>query len=450
MTLSCRKEWAESLFCPYCGEGLKVIHVLSRRYGRIKNGVIGCSCTRFPVTEGIVNLGALGRAQLKTPVELLMNGDPEGACQVQLEIETLRGMNSFRIINKLARLGLPCFDDIISAFRRHIASPFMACGTFESALRILNIGEFGIYLKNRIAHPSLLATLPIIMLFPHLKCPRTLDIGCGTGHFEYLMKRFYPQAEITCTDRFFTNLYLAQKFFLPDARYVCTDNELKLPFSDPFDLVFSSDVLHFQNNKTMIANEMVRLLENDGYLVLAHLHNSLGFNIEQGYPLTPREWQMQFPGLPTRLFNEENILMDFVQKGQIDLRQEHSHELLSNSDSLCLIGNRQSDFSAFFHDRLFPDLVKSPGPWALNPLYRHDPAKQGSNTYTLFWESEKFKRECHLLEKILPADIRIDKEIWANGSINTAEGPLAALVKQFSILPCPANYAKGKLCLMEF
>jgi SAM-dependent methyltransferase len=444
MSLSFEKEWAETLFCPYCGEGLNTIHVLSRRYGRIKDGVVGCSCTRFPVTEGIVNLGALGSAQLKAPVELLMKGDYKGACQVQLEIETLRGMNSFRVINRLVRLGLPWLGGILSAFRRHVAPPFMASDTFESALKILNIDEFGIYLKNRIAHPSLLATLPIIMLFPRLKCPRILDVGCGAGHFEYLMKRFYPEAEITCTDRFFTNLYLAQKFFLPDARYVCTDNDLKLPFSDPFDLVFSSDVLHFHDNKAMIGNEMMRLLKNDGYLVLTHLHNSSRFNIEQGYPLNPQEWRMQFPGLPTRIFNEETILMDFIQKGLVDLRQAHSSERLSDSDALCLIGNRQSDFSALFHEQLFSDLVKSPGPWVLNPLYGHDPAKQGSDAYTLFWESEKFKRECHLLEKIMPADIRIDKEIWESNGIKTAEGRFAALVKQFSILPSPANYADGK------
>src|SRR5262249_40631579 len=57
-----------------------------------------------------------------------------------------------------------------------------------------------------------------------------LDFGCGMGQASFLISRMWPNSNIVCADYSFCTLYVAKKYFVPSASYVCLDGNYLLPF----------------------------------------------------------------------------------------------------------------------------------------------------------------------------------------------------------------------------
>lgn len=105
-------------------------------------------------------------------------------------------------------------------------------------------------------------------------CPQAiLDLGCGTGYFESLLKKLYPTAKIIGLDKSNGMLERAQlkevEHQLTDINWVngCAEN---LPFSDhSFELVYSNLMLHWSNNFVRCLKEIHRILKPEGLLLFS-------------------------------------------------------------------------------------------------------------------------------------------------------------------------------------
>lgn len=108
-----------------------------------------------------------------------------------------------------------------------------------------------------------------------IRCqPQTiLDLGCGTGHIEFFLKKTYPAAKIIGLDKANGMLTQAQYKEKEQAysktHWVCGYAE-NLPFNDhAFELVYSNLMLHWSVDFTKSLNEIRRVLKPGGLLLFS-------------------------------------------------------------------------------------------------------------------------------------------------------------------------------------
>ncbi|NIK89096.1 trans-aconitate methyltransferase [Rhizomicrobium palustre] len=88
-----------------------------------------------------------------------------------------------------------------------------------------------------------IVTEELIARAAHLQPRSILDIGCGTGLLTALARKHWPDGAITAVDAAPAMLATARAK-LPGVRFIEAD-AARLPFSEKFDLVLSSMVLHW-------------------------------------------------------------------------------------------------------------------------------------------------------------------------------------------------------------
>lgn len=96
-----------------------------------------------------------------------------------------------------------------------------------------------------------------------------LDVGCGTGEILYMLKNIYPAISLYGIDISREMLKQAEDKGLCKVNLLLGDAE-NLPFeNENFDLLVCTDSFHHYPNPQKAINEFYRVLENDGYLLLA-------------------------------------------------------------------------------------------------------------------------------------------------------------------------------------
>src|SRR5262249_51249103 len=149
---------------------------------------------------------------------------------------------------------------------------------------------------------------------------------------------------------------------------ICCDANKPLPFArEAFSLVFCSDAFHYIWSKRLLADEMARLAGDNGVIVLAHLHSSLGENYSAGMPLTPAGYPGLFEGTDPRLYKESAVLDAVVRCRPLELAAGHADADLAGESALVLIATRLQKFSPVWRP---PDGPHRSGTLAVNPLYR--------------------------------------------------------------------------------
>jgi len=140
------------------------------------------------------------------------------------------------------------------------------------------IGRLGLqrfwttYLKHRFSATSFRCAMPLIQ-DAHPRNGWMIDIGCGIGTSSFVFAKRMPASRIVCQNLEFTGLYLARRFVVPGAHYLCSDFGEPQPFDDgAFELVFSSDALQYVGDKQAACREVGRLVASDGRALLVHNH----------------------------------------------------------------------------------------------------------------------------------------------------------------------------------
>src|SRR5688572_9396353 len=147
---------------------------------------------------------------------------------------------------------------------------------------------------------------------------RVLDVAGGTGHLTRDMCAYAE--EVILADLSFAKLWLARRFIAPSCQTVCCDAGEPLPFApSAFSLVVCSDAFHYVWRRRLLAGEMIRLLAEDGTIVLLHLHNLSAENVSAGMPLSPAAYRELFAGLETRIFKESSAFASLLTQQALDL-----------------------------------------------------------------------------------------------------------------------------------
>lgn len=310
----------ESLHCPYTGSAMTAEAVVTEPVGGIDYGVVASEAGEFPIVSGILRLRV---DELRLPiVDLVKTGRYGEALRTAMEVP-FHGRRA-AAINWLTRagyfLGARRVAAYATAYKRLLFRPLEVEGS--TFARVLSIARHETGAGGQLYRFSMPTFLPVYPLI-HLIKPgaSVLDFGSGTGHGAFLISRLCPGAAVTCADYSFSVLYLAKRYFLSNARFVCLDGNFPLPFaSSSFSHVFSSDALHLIDGKLGLAKEFERCLDETGTVVLPHLHNQL-FPAKFGKSLTPRGYARLFADMYCRVYAEDDLVRQYLCEDVLDLEQ---------------------------------------------------------------------------------------------------------------------------------
>src|SRR5215475_11383109 len=323
-----RLKLLEILQCPYCGGSFELDggHSLRMSGDEVNTGVLRCQCAGYPVVDGVPVLMATYAGD--SVFQRLLTDDPELALFAALELDEERQ----------------------AAFRRFLARD--DAGTYRDCLEIFLPGDEGPYFVHRFANPTYLvgqAILRAVGVDRRLFARRAIDLAGGSGHLTRALCQIAGGADVFLAETNFWKLWIARRITAPECIPVCCDAEAPLPFKpDSFSLALCSDAFHYIWSKRQFASEMMRLVGDDGVIVVNHAHNALQENYSVGLPLAPRWWRNLLAEHGARLFKESEVLDSVVEHRAVDLSRDYTDEELEGEKALFLIATRlQGIFRAY-------------------------------------------------------------------------------------------------------
>lgn len=441
-------EFLELLKCPYCGTDLKVGDTYEAKEGKLISGSVKCECSTFTVLEGILNLKISPLNRFLARLVREENTGDAAALSLWSYAESLYKLASFlestgtpgKLLGKMV-LGL----GQAMAQRTHRKYSDSRLSFYQ----LLGSSPAEMYLKHRFSAESLWSLYPFVPLLK-LRKGRILDLGCGVGHASSILSSCVEPGQLVCADTMFSNLYLAKKYFAQEAEYICLDANYPLPFKEGvFDTVLMLDAFHYVEARALLAVEMQRILNQQGLLLLLHLHNSLIPNPAPGVPLSPSGWANLFQQLPVKLLPERNSIEDFALNDRLDLAKEYTMSELNSARALVIAGTRDK---ALYHvyPEVASDFLCNKGNLIINPIYSINHAAERLVLQRKF-PNETFRKEYPFTEGYLPERYHIEGElaqVLRGRTLDIASRELSEqgflcleeLMRKFIIINVPANY----------
>ena len=409
------------LRCPFCGTRVSLVEnsALVRASGRIELGVLGCECCAFPIVAGIPVM--IADDTTRDAMHAMEAGRREEA------LFTLLGLDKPRA----------------EAFRALLARG--AQSTYRDVLAILSLDAEGTYFIYRFSDPTYMMAEALLWALGQQRwavAGRSLDLCGGTGHLTRVLAGLQrPGGTIlpstVLADVCFWKLWLATRFTSPGCAPVCCDANQPLPFTrDAFSMVVLSDAFPYIWHKRLLAEEMMRLANPDGVVVMPQLHSALGENFSAGDTLTPAAYRALFAPQQPRLFSDERLLTQVLERRMVDLTFDVSPTDLRGEPSLTLVASRRADL---FRRYEVPDAREVAGELKVNPLYRVE-RRGGSSVLTLTFPTPEYEEEFGACKRYLPDTVTVDADLTGTILPVTLGSDYEELRRRRVVIDAPLHY----------
>jgi SAM-dependent methyltransferase len=329
-------------------------------------------------------------------------------------------------------------DERQEAFKGLLARGSAA--TYREFIELMYPGVEGPYFVHRFANPTYLVGQTVLRaLGGDRRCfaRRAIDLCGGLGHMARALCQLSGGAEVLLTEGTFWKLWLAKRITAPECVPVCCDAEAPLPFKPhSFSLALCSDAFHYIWSKRLFAGEMMRLVGDDGVVVLNHLHNALQENYSTGLPLAPKWWRNLFAELGARVFKESEVLDSVLEYRQVDLSHDYTDEELAGEQALLLIATK---LAGLFRVYDYPGAQLDTGLWRINPLYEVERVG-GSAVLRLRFPDRQYEDEFKACKRYLPAQLEVTDEALRKLSAGEIDAELYGLAECYVALSVPKGY----------
>lgn len=364
-----RRNFLAAFHCPYSGLPLSLSMDLDGDGEEVNYGIVSTEAMDFPIVEGILRLHV---DEYREPiVRHVREGRRSQALAVALDRGPFGGRASAAInfaCSLAFRTGFNSTGERLKTLKRKRARVLSnSDATFAEIAEKLSPYSNYSHQMCRFTMPGFLSTFALTHL---VRLDRwVLCFACGTGHEPFLISRLWPNAKIVCADYSFCALYMAKRYFAPEASYVCLDGDYLLPFaSGQFSTIFSSDTLPVLDSKLNLAQEFRRVGDGRAVTLLPHMHNRLVSPFAKS--LTPRGYRQLFRDLEIRIMPDDKVVRDYFFDDMIDFTGDWSdEELAACGQHLSIIASRDS--SAFVKsENLWEQRMRSICHPCINPAYR--------------------------------------------------------------------------------
>jgi ubiquinone/menaquinone biosynthesis C-methylase UbiE/uncharacterized protein YbaR (Trm112 family) len=459
-----RADLLSQLVCPNCGGALTASIRSPSQGGEIEYGILTCGCNEYPIIGGIPIFKAEGRVDvmqqtsdsvlhygpsIKELISLVRAGQYEKALLLLLVIPK-------RIVNELlaavdyvpqkARAGVQALGRRLwSNQQRKNRDLLVNMEKGTTAIELIGFfyghslrSELCNHFSYKFSQPRHLAGLSLASLLPVSEKP-ILDLACGFGHFMHYWIMSHPGQRVVGVDRNFFQLYVARHWVAPDADFICSEADLKLPFSShSFGGVFCADAFHCFLRRWQCAEEMKRLIEPAGWIILARFGNSEA-EPREGYELSVEGYLKLFDGLFWRMFSEDDLLRGYLKRLGPQLEEPSTLSALAPHKWLYLVASgRPERFRDYPRFETWPHSV---GRLKLNPLYREvnrDPA--GNMTVEFQFPSRWYEFENSACSQYMPKRAVISTNTLHALSARAWSDEIESLVRQCVIIGVPDRY----------
>jgi ubiquinone/menaquinone biosynthesis C-methylase UbiE/uncharacterized protein YbaR (Trm112 family) len=449
------------LCCPFCGGSLDVT-AASQSADVVEYGVLTCYCSRYPLIAGIPILqrDSLGRTRQSIPtlVTLIESDRQREALLSALfsflpatalvppwmhRLPSMRGIGRVKTLTHQWMLRRWCEEEgplLFDPVQRITALDlfkFYFCNTSLQAVSAYN------YFAFRFGQPRHLVALSFASL---LRRPGQciLDLACGFGHITYSLTQHAKQSLIIGLDHNFYALYVAKYWLAPEAEYVCCESDIALPFSDyAFSAVFCSDAFHDFVHKVTCINELKRLVQRDGVIMLVSLRNALMNKEYSPLLLPPRGYQALVSDMPHRLTDDQEVLDRYLQKQGPLLARAASVESLTGKSWLSVVASHNTEIFQDYGS--FAEWPHAEGRLGLNPLYVEEDmaAPQQARLHRRF-PALAYEEENHECKRYLPETIGVSVKALKDIATGVLTPEIQQLIEQYVVLAMPERYQERR------
>jgi uncharacterized protein YbaR (Trm112 family) len=415
-----RVETLEILRCPYCGGRLDLVTSLFHRRSsdEIQDGVLGCQCCIFPVVDGIPVLHLLPAAT--TARDQIQAGRPDLARRTMVGLDDEAGARAFE------------------------AAAESDSATYRETVEALGPNFEGGYFLYRFSDPTYIVAQAVTRAVAATVLggsKRAIDICGGSGH----VTRTLPElstAPPVLADLFYPKIWLARRFTAPGCEPVCCDGNAPMPFArGAFSLAMCTDAFMFIWTKRQFVNEMERLVDASGAVLIGHAHNERVWSPSHGQPLSPEGYAALFETIEPRLFAEAGLFADVVNGGPLDLSRHDSTADLERDSALTIVASRHPGVYA---RHAVPIPTAAAGEFRVNPLYvPADDAAAAASPGTrlrLRFPSEDYEQEYGACREYLPEEVTLDPAAAAALATGRVSPEIADLVRRKVIVDLPKRY----------
>ena len=408
------------LRCPFCGSPLALDAATAvRAGGHVTYGVLGCPCCAYPIVDGIPVMIADDRA--RAAMNAIEAGHPGEALDVTLGLD----------------------DAGRAAFHALLARGDAA--TYRDAMAVLNADAEGTYFLYRFSDPTFVtasAVLRAVAQAPHVTSGWVVDVCGGSGHLTRVLAGLAAPARTLVADVYYWKLWLARRYMAPGVQAVCCDANDPLPFARGLaSLVVLSDAFPYIWRRRTLAEELMRLVDARGALVMPHLHSALGDNHSAGITLSPVAYAHLFAPIGPRLFADAPLFEGVVAEATVDLTTPRAPDTFTDEPSLTLVASRTPEV---FARRAVPLPVAVHGTLAVNPLYAVAATPDGS-TLTLTFPTPEYEDEFGACRRYLPDTVTLPFPVTAPLEVEATRTALGArydeLRRRLVLIDAPRRYA---------
>lgn len=375
------------LRCPFCGSPLAEVDSAwsVRGDAGLDYAVLGCPCCWYPVVDGIPVMIADDRA--RQAMDAIQAGQPAAALEAALGLDA-SAREAFRALQARGD-----------------------AATYREAIGVLSPDAEGTYFIYRFSDPTFVtasAVLRAVAQAPGVADGWIVDVCGGSGHLTRLLAALGAPARTVVADVYFWKLWLARHFTAPGVEAVCCDANDPLPFARGLaSLVVLSDAFPYIWRRRALAEELMRLVDAAGALVMPHLHSALGENHSAGMTLTPAGYADLFSPMAPRLFPDAPLFDAVVDRARVDLTHAQAPEAFTAEPSFTLVASRTPEVFAV---REMPPPVAVAGTLAVNPLYALT-RTEGGTTLTLRFPTPEYEDEFGACRRYLPESLHVPADL---------------------------------------
>ncbi len=291
------------------------------------------------------------------------------------------------------------------------------------------------YFAFRFGQPRHLVALSFATLIQRPGKP-VLDLSCGCGHITRNLVYRAKDSQVIGIDRFFLGLYIAKKWIAPEAEYVCCPSDTALPFPDGlFSAIMCSDAFHYFINKAAAVNELKRLIQNEGHILLAWVRNAR--ESSDGSPLPPEGYQNLVADMPHRLVSDREILSRYLKGQGPPLAQATDIKYFHREPTLSIVASYKPEI--FRNYGAFDEWPHAKGWLRLNPLYIQEEG-DASHIFIRRFPSRSYEEEHSESKNYLPERIEIYPKLLNDLENGEFTSDMENLIKQCVLLDIPDMY----------
>ena len=411
-----REALLDLLRCPFCGSRLTLVdnEALERDAGRIESGVLGCDCCAFPIVAGIPVF--IADDPTRDAMHQMEAGHGEQALFTLLGLDAARGASFRSLLKRGAR------------------------ATYREALSILSLDAEAECFLYRFSDPTYLTMQALLRGIGENRWAVSrpvLDLCGGSGHLTRVLSGLKPAGGTVDADVFFWKLWMAKRFMVPECEPICCDANSPLPFArGAFSLAVLADAFPYIWHKRMLADEMMRLVGPDGVIVMPHLHSSLGDNFSAGMTLTPEGYRDLFAQQQPRLFSDERLYRNVLERRTVDLTAGVSPEDLGTESSMTLVASPRAEL---FRKYEVPDPKDITGELTVNPLYTVE-LRGGASVLTLTFPTPEYEEEFGACKEYLPPTVTVAADLTGRIAPAALGADADDLRRRRIIIDAPPHY----------